>query len=185
MADTPHSRRTRRQTVGLTVAELVIFAMLGAVMFATTYVLQGLRNIHLLGLFIVAFTVVYRWRALYPIYVFVFLYGLLWGFGPSWVPYLYIWTVLWGVVMLLPKRMPPAVAAVVYTAVSGLHGFAFGLLYAPAQALLFGYDWDRTLTWIAVGIPSDIVHGVSNLCSGVLILPLVVLLRKLDKTVKK
>ena len=28
------------------------------------------------------------------------------GFGVWWVPYLYVWTVLWGMTMLLPKKMP-------------------------------------------------------------------------------
>ncbi len=185
MADASTPKPSRRRRVGLTIAQMAIFAMLGAMMFGTTYVMQSLPNIHLLGLFIVAFTVVYRWRALYPLYVFVFLQGLYWGFGPSWVPYLYIWTILWGVVMLLPKRMPLPVAAVVYTVVSGLHGFAFGTLYAPAQALLFGYDWNGMLLWIASGLPYDAIHGVSNLCSGALILPLVGLLRRLDRTLKK
>ncbi len=185
MQDNRPSRRSRRKHAGLTVFEMVIFAMLGAMMFATTYVLQAFPNIHLLGLFIVALTVVYRWRALYPLYVFVCLHGIYLGFTPSWVPYLYIWTVLWGAVMLLPKSMPPPVAAAVYPLVSGLHGCLFGILYAPAQALLFGLDFEGMLAWIAVGVPYDITHGISNLCSGVLILPLVTLLRRLDKNLKK
>ncbi len=178
--ETPR-RKLRRRSVGLGVAEMAIFAMLGALMFATTYVLQSLPNIHLLGLFIVTFTVVYRWRALYPIYVFVFLYGLYFGFTSSWIPYLYIWTLLWGAVMLLPKKMPPAVTAVVYTVVAGLHGFGFGILYAPAQALLFGLDFEQTVSWVIIGFPYDITHGISNLCASVLVLPLAALLRRLDK----
>ncbi len=185
MTEHPTPRQGRpQQSVGLTVAEMVILAMLGAVMFATTYVLQAFPNIHLLGLFIVTFTAVYRWRALYPIYIFVFLYGLWWGFPPSWVPYLYVWTVLWGAVMLLPRRMSTAVAAVVYPAVSGLHGLLFGVLYAPAQALLFGLDLDQTVTWLLTGLPYDVIHGVSNVCTGLLILPLVALLRRLDKHIR-
>ncbi len=180
-----HKQPNPRRKIGLTIAEMVIFAMLGAMMFGTTYVMQNLPNIHLLGLFIVTLTVVYRWRALYPIYVFVFLYGLFWGFPLSWIPYLYIWTILWGVVMLLPKSMPPPVAAAVYTAVSALHGFSFGILYAPAQALLFRLDFEQTLTWIATGFPYDVIHGIGNLCTGVLILPLVTLLKRLDRTVRR
>ncbi len=177
--------RKRRQSPGLTVSELVIFAMLGAMMYGTTYVLQGIKNVHLLGLFIVTLTVVYRWKALYPIYVFVFLNGLQWGFSLSWLPYLYIWTVLWGAVMLLPRRMPTPVAAIIYPAVSALHGFLFGVLYAPAQALLFGLDFQGLLAWIVVGLESDVIHGISNLCSGTLILPLIALIRRLDKGLKK
>ncbi len=177
--------RFNRRRVGLTVAEMVIFAMLGAMMFATTYVLQTLPNVHLLGLFIVTFTVVYRWRALYPIYIFVFLYGLWWGFPPSWLPYLYVWALLWGAVMLLPRHMPTPVAAVVYPAVSALHGCLFGVLYAPVQAMIYGYDADMTLAWLLTGLPYDAIHGVSNLISGLLILPLVALLRRLNGTLHR
>ncbi len=175
----------RRRTAGMTVFRMVVCAMLGALMFGTTFVLQTIPNVHLLGLFIVALTVVYRQWALCPIYIFVFLHGLQWGFSPSWVPYLYVWTILWGVVMLLPRHMPRPVAAAVYAAVSGLHGLLFGVLYAPAQALLFGLDLEGTVAWILSGLPYDAIHGVSNLCFGTLILPLVGLLRKLDKTVRK
>ncbi len=181
----PRRRRAHR-AAGLTVFDMVILSMFGAMMFATTYVMQSLPNIHLLGLFIVSLTVVYRWRALYPIYIFVFLNGFQWGFQPSWVPYLYIWTVLWAVVMLLPRRMPTWLKAIIYPAVSALHGFGFGILYAPAQALLFGYNWEQTIVWIATGFfTADIIHGVSNLCAGLLILPTVTLLEKLNRRVRR
>ena len=65
-----------------------------------------LPNIHLIGVFIVAMTVVYRRKALYPIYIFVFITGLFNGFNTWWTAYLYTWTVLWGMTMLLPKKMP-------------------------------------------------------------------------------
>ncbi len=181
----PVLRRRRRQSVGLTVAEMVIFAMFGAMMYGSTVALQAIKNVHLLGLFIVTLTVVYRWRALYPIYIFVLLNGLQWGFSFSWIPYLYVWTVLWGVVMLLPRKMPTPVAAIVYPVVSALHGFLFGVLYAPAQALLFGLDFQGMLAWIVVGLESDVIHGISNLCSGTLIVPLIALIRRLDKGLKK
>ncbi len=182
MAKEQSPRTKRRRPTGLGVREMVIFAMFGAMMFATTYAMQSIPNVHLLGLFIVTLTVVYRWRALYSIYIYVFLHGLYLGFSPAWIPYLYVWTVLWGVVMLLPRHMPVRAAAVIYPLVSGLYGLLFGVIYAPAQAWIFGYDFRQTLIWLAKGFPYDVIHGVSNLCSGVLILPLTALVRKLDKT---
>ena len=65
--------------------ELVIFAMLGAVMYVSKVLMEFLPNIHLLGTFVVAFTVVYRKKALYPIYVFVMLMGLFNGFNTWWI----------------------------------------------------------------------------------------------------
>ena len=86
--------------------EIALFGMLGAVMFASKMLMELLPNIHLLGMFIVAVTVVYRKKALYPIYIYVLLNGIVAGFATWWIPYLYIWTVLWAAVMLLPKNMP-------------------------------------------------------------------------------
>lgn len=105
----------------LTVRETAVFAMLGAMMYASKVLMDLLPNIHLIGTFIVAMTVVYRKKALYPLYIFVFVTGLLSGFATWWIPYLYIWAVLWGAVMLLPKNMPKKVKPIVYMAVCGLH----------------------------------------------------------------
>ncbi len=163
----------------LTVRETALFAMLGSLMFVSKKVMEFLPNIHLVGILIVAVTVVYRARALYPLYLYVLLDGLMAGFGTWWVPYLYIWTVLWGAVMLLPRRLSPRIAPFVWGGVCGLHGLLFGVLYAPAQALFFGLSFQGTLTWIAAGLPFDAIHGVSNLVGGVLLIsPLVTLLRR-------
>lgn len=163
----------------LTVKEMALFGMLGAVMYCSKIFMEFLPNIHLLGVFTIAFTIVYRKKALYPIYVYVMLNGLLAGFNMWWIPYLYLWTVLWGAVMLLPKNTPKFV----YILVCGAHGFLFGTLYAPAQAIMFGLDFKGMIAWIIAGLPWDCVHGVGNLCVGILIAPIVKLLRKLDRVI--
>ena len=57
----------------------------------------------------------------------------------------------------------------------------FGTLYAPAQAILFGLSFKGMIAWIVAGLPWDFVHGVSNFCCGVLIVPIVSLLRRLER----
>lgn len=165
----------------LKIREIAVFGMLGALMFASKLAMEILPNMHLLGAFIVSITVVYRRKALYPIYVFVLVTGLFYGFATWWIPYLYIWTVLWGAVMLLPRNMPISIATIVYMIVSSLHGFLFGVLYAPAQALLYGFDLSKTLAWIAYGFPYDVIHGVSNLICGILIVPLVKAIKRASR----
>ena len=167
------------------VKEIAIFGMLGALMYASKVLMEILPNIHLIGVFIIAITVVYRKKALYPLYLFVFLTGLLNGFGTWWIPYLYIWTVLWGVAMLIPKNLSKKKAAAVYMIICSLHGFLYGTLYAPAQALLFGLDFKGMIAWIVAGLPYDCIHGISNFFCGMLIAPLVELLKKAEKTAKK
>jgi len=165
----------------LTVRETAVFAMLGALMYASKMIMEVAPNVHLLGAFTVAFTVVYRKKALYPIYVFVFLIGLMNGFSTWWLPYLYLWTVLWGAVMLLPRNIPEKRKPLVYMGVCAAHGYLYGTLYAPAQALLFGLDFDGMITWIIAGLPWDAIHGTSNFLCGVIIYPLVKLLQRVEK----
>lgn len=155
--------------------------MLGTVMFISKIVMELLPNIHLLGTLTVVYTLVYRKRALIPIYVYVLLNGVYSGFSLWWMPYVYIWTLLWGAVMLLPSNMPKRAAIVVYPTVSMLHGLLFGLLYAPAQSLMFGLDFEQTLAWIASGFVFDVIHAAGNFALGFLILPLANLLDRLSK----
>jgi len=156
--------------------------MLGAVMFITKYLMEALPGVHLLGLFIAAFTLTYRVKALIPIYVYVIIDGVVHGFSMWWVPYLYIWALLWGMVMLVSKiKMPQKAKALVYMAVCGLHGLAFGILYAPAQAVMFGLTYKLMIAWIIAGLPFDAIHGLSNFCMASLVLPLHALLKKLNK----
>lgn len=169
----------------ISVKETAIFSMLGTLMYCSKLIMEMLPNIHLIGVLTIAFTLVYRKKALYPIYIFVLLTGLFGGFNLWWVPYLYIWTILWGITMLLPKSMPKKVAPIVYMLICGVHGFAYGALYAPAQALMFGLDFDGMVTWIIAGIPFDLIHGVSNLLCGILIVPVTLLLKKADKAARQ
>jgi len=162
---------------------LVIFAMFGAMMFCSTLIMEGLPNIHPLAMFIIVLTVVYRGKALIPLYIYIILSGLRWGFGLAWVPYLYVWLPLWGAVMLLPRTLPVKWRAVVYPAVAILHGLLFGVLYAPAQALLFGLNFEQTLSWVAMGFVFDITHAVGNGVIGLLALPMSELLLKLESKI--
>ena len=154
--------------------------MLGAIMYVSKLIMEMFPNIHLLGAIIVAITVVYRTKALCPIYVFVFLNGLFSGFTTWWIPYLYIWTVLWGFAMLIPKNIPKKMRPIVYMAVSSLHGFLFGILYAPAQAIMFGLNFKGIITWIISGFPFDLIHGVSNFICGILIFPMIIALKRVS-----
>ena len=158
---------------------MAVFAMLGALMFCSKLIMELIPNVHLLGMFTMVYTLVFRKKALIPIYIYVILNGLYAGFSMWWIPYLYIWTILWAITMLLPERMPTKVKCVVYPAVCCLHGIAFGTLYAPAQAIMFGMNSKQMLAWIVAGLPWDLVHGIGNLFAGMLILPLSGLLQKL------
>ena len=162
------------------VREYAVFAMLGTIMFLSKLVMEFLPNIHLVGILTVIYTIVFRHRALIPIYVCVALVGLFYGFSMWWLPYLYIWTILWGAIMLVPRGIPKTAARIIHPVIACLHGLLYGVLYAPAQALLFKLNLEGTIAWIIAGFPFDLMHGIGNLALGVLIPPLTVLLTRLS-----
>lgn len=170
---------TPRDKRPITTRELCIFAMLGAIMFISKILMEFLPNVHLLGALTIAYTLTYRSKALIPIYVYVFLNGLFAGFSLWWMPYLYIWTILWGVTMLLPKNMPDKVSFILYPLLCALHGILFGTLYAPAQAIMFGLDFNGMIAWIIAGLTFDVVHMIGNFAVGFLILPINKILNKI------
>ena len=179
------NKEKKRHAPALSVWEMVVFAMLGTVMFCSKIIMEALPNIHLLGALTMAYTVAFRKKALIPIYIYVVLNGVYSGFSAWWVPYTYIWTILWIVVMLLPRRLPRWAKAIIYPAICGVHGFAFGTLYAPAQAIMFHLDFRGMLAWIGAGLPFDLIHGVGNSLAGLLVLPLGEVLTRLAKSARK
>lgn len=155
--------------------------MLGALMFVSKVAMEALPNIHLVGVLTIVYTIVFRFKALIPIYIYVLMNGVFAGFNIWWIPYLYIWTVLWGVAMLIPRSLPTFAKCAVYPTLCALHGLAFGVLYAPAQAIMFGLDFDGMVAWIVAGLGFDAVHAVGNFCIGLLVYPLSELLFKLSR----
>ena len=155
--------------------------MLGALLFCSKLLMEWAPNIHFIALFIITFTLVYRAKALVPIYVFVLLTGVYGGFNVWWVPYLYIWLPLWGLAMLLPRRAPAWLLTLLCMLLGGLHGILYGILYAPAQALFFGMSFKMTVAWILSGTPFDVLHAIGNFAACALTVPLFKLLLRLEK----
>lgn len=162
------------------IGDMIIFAMLGSIMFISKLIMEFLPNVHALALFIAVFTLIYRIKALIPIYVFVFLTGLINGFNLWWIPYLYIWAILWGLLILIPKNASLRVKFILSTVFCALHGILYGTLYAPFQAIAFGLNFQGMLAWIAVGFPWDVVHMCGNIALSFLIIPLYKIIVKME-----
>jgi len=167
------------------VRDLAVFAMFAALMLASQIALAVLPGVQLVGMLIAALTLTYRSRALIPIYVYILLYCMYYGFSVFCFPYLYIWVPLW-VIFMLAGKIPfsekrKKLRVIVYMTLCGLFGLMFGLLYLPFQALIFNYNSKLALLWIIKGIPADVTHGVNNFAFGAAIYPLSQLLRRLDR----
>ena len=146
----------RPEGLRVSIKDIVIIAMMSAILFTVQIVIAGLPNIELVTLLVIVYTLVFKWRTLPIIYVFAVLQGLVYGFGSWWIMYLYIWTILYLIVTLLRKNN----SVVVWAVVSGIYGLIFGALCSLVYFFMGGVNTVIAF-WIA-GIKFDIIHGVAN-----------------------
>ena len=147
----------------LTIREITLFAVLGALTFAAKYAMSALPNIEPVSLMVMLFAVVFGWKALYPIYLYVLLEILVYGLGTWNFMYLYIWVIPAIAAWLLRKMESPLGWAMV----SGVYGLAFGLLCAPVDMFIGGFGYAMA-KW-ASGIIFDIWHCAGNFVMALLL----------------
>ena len=140
----------------LTVREVVLFGVLGALTFALQVVMSGLPNIEPVSLLVMLFAVTFGWKALYPVYIFVAMEILFYGFSLWNVYYLYVWAILALVSILLRKTEQPLLWALV----SAGFGLLFGALCAVADVFVGGFSY-AVAKWVS-GIPFDVTHCIGN-----------------------
>ncbi len=162
----------------LTTRELVLDALLSAILFVSHISLSGLANVELVSLLLILYTLVFGRHVWLILYVFVILEGLVFGFGLWWFSYLYVWPILPAAVFLIYKNNGPKPLGI--SLLSGIFGMLFGL-FCTASYLIYG-GVGAALSWWTAGIPYDIVHGTSNFfLSLVLFQPLYQLLTSLKR----
>ena len=154
----------------LTAREICLFGMLAAVTFGAKWVMAPLPNIEPVSLMVMLFGVVFGWKALFPVVVYVAAEILFYGLGPWNFNYLYVWLLLAAVAMLLRRVKNP----LLWATVSGFFGLMFGALCAPVDVFIGGVGYAAG-KWVS-GIPFDLLHCVGNFFMALL---LFVPLRKL------
>ena len=140
----------------LTVRELVLYALLGTMMFALKMAMAGLPNIEPVSLLVILYTLTFRRRAFWPIALYVLLEILTWGINTWTVNYLYVWAIL----ALLTYLLHGMKSTLGWAALSGAFGLCFGLLCSPVYWATGG--WAFALSWWISGIPYDLLHCVGN-----------------------
>lgn len=154
--------------------EITLFAVLGAMTFAAKFAMAFLPNIEPVSLFVLLFGVVFGWKGLYPVYVYVVMEVLWFGIGTWNFNYLYIWALLLVAAVLLRRMRYPLAWALV----SGGYGLMFGALCAPVDVFIGGFSY--AITKWASGIPFDLAHCAGNFVIALLLfVPLRKLLEKL------
>ena len=144
--------------------ELCFLAIAAALMFAAKVALSSLPNVNLNALIIILVTVYFGWKAMYSVGVYILLEGMLYGFGIWWLSYLIVWPILVIVTMALRRTCSVIMLAVL----AGIFGLVFGpMMYLVYFAVLGGWAGFLPM-WIA-GIPYDLVHGISNFLTVLLL----------------
>ena len=146
----------------LTIQEMVLFGVLGALTFALQVVMSGLPNIEPVSLLVMLFGVVFGWKCLYPVYVFVVMEILFYGFSTWNIYYLYIWAVLAASAVLMRKTEQ----TLAWALLSAVFGLVFGALCGIVDVFIGGWEY-AAAKWIS-GIPFDLLH-----CGGNFIITLV------------
>ena len=158
------------------VKDIALIGMMSAIMLAAQVGLSFLPNIELVSLLIILYTLIFGWRALYIIYVFVAVEGIIYGFGLWWFSYLYIWFVLYMITKIFHKVQSPIYWAII----SGAYGLSFGALYSFVVVITSGINGGLA-SWVQ-GIPFDIAHGIGNFAVALILFkPLYFILSKLHR----
>ena len=156
--------------LALTIREVALFGVLGGLTFAAKVAMAGLPNIEPVSLMVMLFAVIFGAKAVFPLYVYVLMEFLIYGFNLWSINYLYIWAILAAVAWLFRKMTHPLGWALL----SGAFGLLFGFLCAPVY--LFVGGWGAMVSWWISGIPCDVAHCAGNF---VIALVLFVPLRRL------
>lgn len=146
----------------LSVRELCVLSLMGALMFATQLAMSGLANIHIIAPLIIVCCAFFGWKALYSIFVFVMMEALVWGLGLWVISHMYLWPALALAAILMRRNESPLIWAVL----AGIHGLLFGA--GCAIPYLFIGGWEMAFSYWISGIPFDLLH-----CGGNFVLTLI------------
>ena len=142
---------------------MVLFAVLGAMTFAAKYVMSFLPNIEPVSLMVMLFAVVFGWKWVYPVYLYVMLEILFYGISLWNINYLYIWAVLAVASHFLRNMRSPLGWALL----SGTFGLLFGALCGIVDVFIGGFGY-AVAKWVS-GIPFDLMHAGGNFVIALLL----------------
>ena len=159
----------------ISVREIALFGVLGALTFAAKLVMSGLPNIEPVSLMVMLFAVTFGKKAIYPIYVYVAMEILVYGINLWNIYYLYVWLVLAVAAYLMRGNDQPLVWAIL----SAVFGLSFGALCGITDIFILGGIAPAVAKWTS-GVLFDVVHGVANFVIALLLFkPMRQLMQKL------
>ncbi len=131
-------------------------AIASSVLIVAQLAFAFLPNVELVTLLIVLYTIHMRFKAVYVIYVFVFIEGLIFGFSIWWIAYLYVWLVLFIFSYIFRSVDSP----IVWSFICAIFGISFGALTSLPYLVTGGVY--AMFAYISSGVIFDLIHCVSN-----------------------
>ena len=126
-------------------------------MYVSQVLMASLPNFELVSFLIIITARKFGIKSLASTYIFVFLEVIVYGFEIWVICYLYVWAILVLFICLLRKID----SWILYTLVSGIFGFLFGILCSVPYFITGGFGFG--VSWIVSGISFDLLHGFGNL----------------------
>lgn len=158
------NKKEIKKKVCLSIRDIVLIGMMVAVIEAGKLALAFLPNVELTTFWIIMFTLLFEWKIMFVILIFILIEVAIYPFGLWVIMYLYAWPLLALVVRLFRKID----SVWFWSVVSGMYGLSFGLLCSFPYILVnsVGNSLSNGLAvafaWWLAGIPWDILHGVAN-----------------------
>lgn len=159
--------------------EIIILALLGAIMYVSQVIMAPLPNIEIVSLLIIIITRCFGYKALLSIYIFAGCEILTYGIEIWVINYLYVWTILWLIVFILKK----VDSVIIFTFVSAFFGLLFGTFCSIPYFIIGGMEMG--IANIVSGLGFDLLHcGGNILACALLYRPMTILFEKLFKPFK-
>ena len=144
--------------------ELCMLALCAPIIIVGKHALQMIPNVEVVTFFIILFTLIFGWKTLFPVGIFVLEQGLVYGFNPSWyLFYCIVWPLLSILTLLLkPLLKDNALAWAIFSSV------IFVPLFSGTNILLLRWVWGESFrgsviwAYIVAEIPYDVAHIVGN-----------------------
>lgn len=149
--------------------ELCMLALCAPLIIAGKIVLEPLPNVEIVTFFIILFTVVFGWRAMFPVVVFVLEEGFRHGIAPSWyVFYWVIWPLLCVLTMLVKRWLKDSAQAwaifssVIFVPIFSLTNVLILKLLVSINVSVWVGSGFHLWPYLVAGIPYDISHIIGN-----------------------
>lgn len=145
------------------VKNMVMMGVLAAILVVVQVGMSFLPNIELVSLLLILYGIALGRYALLPLYVFVLVEGLIYGFSLWWFNYLYVWLPL----VLLAIAFRKNRSALFWALVSAVFGLCFGGLCAIPYLFIGGPG--AALAYWTAGLYFDLLHCGSNFLLALLL----------------